>query len=255
MLEAILRDAERRADEARAQASHLRTLADSAPPVRGFAAAVAGDGRSVIAEIKRRSPSRGPLAPGLDGAAWAKRYEAGGATAVSVLTEPNHFDGSLDDLIEVVAAVDIPILRKDFLLDPAQLWESRAAGADAALLIVAVLGGEPLPEMIETAGEAGIDPLVEIHDQREAELAIGAGAALIGVNNRDLATFVTDLGVSERLAPLIQRPGVVTVAESGVSDPDGAQRMWELGYDAILVGEALITAADPEELLTELVGP
>ena len=255
MLEAILADAEPRAAEARQKARHLRTLAASAPPARGFAARLAAPGRSVIAEIKRRSPSRGSLAPGLVAAAQAKRYAAGGAAAISVLTEPDHFDGSLDDLIEVVATTDLPVLRKDFLLDPAQVWESRAAGADAVLLIVAVLGAERLAQMIGTSGDAALDALVEVHDEAEVDVALSAGAGLIGVNNRDLSTFNTDLSVSERLAKTIKGPGVVTVAESGVSDPDGAGRMWALGYDAILVGEALVTASDPEDLLDRLVAP
>ena len=253
MLEPILADARRRGDEAGAQAAHLRTLARAAPSARGFAARLGAAGNSVVAEIKRRSPSRGPLAPGLDAAAQARRYETGGAAAISVLTEPDHFDGSLDDLIEVVAATDLPVLRKDFLFDPAQVWESRAAGADAVLLIVALLGPQPLASMIETAGEAALDALVEVHDESEAEMALSAGARLIGVNNRDLSTFAVDPGVSERLSGTVKQPGVVAVAESGVSDPDGAKRMWALGYDAILVGEALVTAADPEKLLERLV--
>ncbi len=251
MLEQILADAERRAEEVRGRAADLRRLATTAPPTREFAAALAPP--SLIAEVKRRSPSRGELAPGLDAAAQAERYQAAGAAAVSVLTDSDHFDGSLDDLIDVVGAVDIPVLRKDFLLDPAQVWESRAAGADAILLIVGVLGREGLDVMLGEAQEAGIESLVEVHDRHEADLALGAGATLIGVNNRDLTSFVTDLGVAERLAPYVQGGGVVAVAESGVSDRPAAARMWALGYDAILVGEALVTSSDPELLLQELV--
>ena len=253
MLEPILGDATARADEARSQAEHLRMLAASAPEPRGFVRAL-GD-RSLIAEIKRRSPSRGPLAPGLDAAAQSKRYESGGAAAISVLTEPYHFDGALDDLIAVVQAVEVPVLRKDFLLDPAQVWESRAAGADAVLLIVAVLADDRLTLMIEAAAEAGLDALVEVHDEAETERALGAGATLLGVNNRDLTTFDTDLSVAARLAPMLERTGLVTVAESGVSNPAAARQMWELGYDALLVGEALVTASEPERLITELRGP
>jgi indole-3-glycerol phosphate synthase len=252
MLDAILTDANARAAAARADAGRLRTLADAAPEPRGFTDTLARSGRSVIAEIKRRSPSRGSLAPNLAAAEQAERYEAGGAAAVSVLTEPGHFDGSLDDLIEVSRAVDLPVLRKDFLLDPAQVLESRAAGADAVLLIVAVLGADRLRLMHDAAGAAGVDALVEVHDEAEAEAAAEIGATLIGVNNRDLATFAVDLGVAERLAPIVQRRGVVTVAESGVSDPGGAGRMWSLGYDAILVGEALVTSGDAERLVKDL---
>lgn len=254
MLDAIIADAEARAALARADAGHLRTLASAAPAPRGFAAALAKPGPAVIAEIKRRSPSRGALAPGLDAAAQAKKYGAGGAAAVSVLTEPNHFDGSLDDLIDVARTVDLPVLRKDFLLDPAQVWEARAAGADAVLLIVAVLGTERLDVMHRAAHAAGVDALVEVHDEAEAEAAAAAGATLIGVNNRDLTSFRVDLGVAERLAPIVQQPGVVTIAESGVSDPDAAGRMWSLGYDAILVGEALVISDDAERLVRDLIG-
>jgi len=253
MLEQILADAKRRAGEAQGQLAELRTLAATAPPAREFAAALSPP--AVIAEVKRRSPSRGALAPGLDAVAQAKRYQAAGAAAVSVLTDPDHFDGSLDDLIGVVGAVDIPVLRKDFLLDRAQVWESRAAGADAILLIVAVLGRDGLDVMLGEAQEAGIESLVEIHDRHEADLARGAGATLIGVNNRDLTSFVTDLGVAESLAAVVQRDGVVAVAESGVSDRPAAASMWALGYDAILVGEALVTSSDPELLLQALVNP
>lgn len=255
MLEAILADARDRAAVARADADHLRTLADAAPPPRGFAAALARPGRSVIAEIKRRSPSRGALAPGLDATEQARRYAAGGAAAVSVLTEPRHFDGSLDDLIDVTGAVGLPVLRKDFLLDESQIWESRAAGADAVLLIVAVLGADRLGALHAAAEAAGVDALVEVHDEAEAEAAIDVGATLIGVNNRDLTTFEVDLGVAERLAPLLRPCGAVIVAESGVSDPAGAGLMWSLGYDAILVGEALVTSEDAERLVRDLVSP
>lgn len=253
MLEQIIADAGRRAAAARAQSDELRTLAELAPPPRGFALALGGPRRALIAEIKRKSPSRGALAPGLDAPAQAKRYQAAGAAAVSVLTDPDHFDGSLDDLISVSAAVDVPVLRKDFLLDPAQVWESRAAGADAVLLIAAVLGPDDLPIMLDATSAAGLDPLVEVHDEEEAHIALDSGAAVIGVNNRDLRTFETDLGVAERLARLVQRVGVVSVAESGVSDPAGAARMWALDYDAILVGEALVTSQDPERLVETLV--
>ena len=253
MLDRILDDAMRRAEDAGSQAAELETLARLAPPPRGFSAALNGPGRSLIAEMKRRSPSRGPLAPGLDATAQAKRYEAAGAAAISVLTDPDHFDGSLDDLIAVSAAVGIPVLRKDFLLDPAQVWESRAAGADAVLLIVAVLGRGGIENMLEVANAAGIDALVEIHDAGEAHLALDSGATLIGVNNRDLKTFETDLEVADRLAHLVKGAGVVSVAESGVSDREAASRMWKLGYDAILVGEALVTADDPGELVKTLV--
>ena len=194
------------------------------------------------------------LAAGLDAVAQAGIYADAGAAAVSVLTEPFHFDGSLDDLIAVKGAVAVPVLRKDFLLEPAQLFEARAAGADAALLIVAVLGADVLGRMIAAAAAAGIDALVEVHDLDEAAIARAAGATLIGVNNRDLETFSTDLGVAEALAPTVQGEGIVTVAESGIHTPDDAKRMSDAGYDAILVGEALVVAEDPALELSRLVG-
>ncbi len=164
------------------------------------AAVTAARDRGDRAEIKRRSPSRGPLAPDLDPAVLATAYEAGGAAAISVLTEPEFFAGSTADLQAAAASVTIPVLRKDFVLHPAQVWESRAIGADAVLLIVAVLDDETLSHLIATAGEAGIETLVEIHDEAEATRALAAGARVIGVNARKLATFEVDLKVAERLA-------------------------------------------------------
>ncbi len=254
MLDQILSDARVRSDRACAESAALIEAAERSTPARGFAADLARPGLSVIAEVKRRSPSRGVLAAGLDAVAQARIYEDAGAAAVSVLTEPFHFDGSLDDLVAVKGAVDIPALRKDFLLDPAQVFEARAAGADAALLIVAALGADVLGRMIAAAAAAGIDALVEVHDRDEAVIARAAGATLIGVNNRDLETFSTDLGVAEALASTVQGEGIVTVAESGIHTPDDAKRMSDAGYDAILVGEALVVAEDPALELSRLVG-
>ena len=228
----------------------LRAEARDLPQPRDFAAALGDPGLQVIAEIKRRSPSAGPLAPELDPASQARAYVAGGAAAISVLTEPDFFAGSLDDLAVVRRVVAVPLLRKDFTLDPRQIWEARLAGADAVLLIVAAVGNR-LGELLASAAEAGVAALVEVHADEEVALAIGAGAAIVGVNNRDLTTFQTDLGVAERAAPLLPEE-VVTVAESGVSDPAAAQRMAAAGYDAILVGEALVRSAEPAQLLASL---
>lgn len=254
MLDQILSDARLRSETAAAQSGALVEAAARSKPARGFTEALARPGLSVIAEVKRRSPSRGVLAAGLDAVAQARIYEDAGATAVSVLTEPLHFDGSLDDLVAVQDAVAVPVLRKDFVLDPAQVFEARAAGADAVLLIVAALGADLLGRMIVAAAEVGIDALVEVHDREEAATAHAAGATLIGVNNRDLETFVTDLGVAEALASTVQANGIVTVAESGIRTPDDAGRMRSAGYDAILVGEALVVADDPAASLASLVG-
>ncbi len=254
MLDRILDDARERGDEVVGCAPRFRRVAAGVAPPRPFAAALDGSELSIVAEVKRRSPSRGVLASGLDAVAQARIYAEAGATGISILTEPRHFDGSLDDLAAVRAVTTIPLLRKDFLVEPAQVWEARAYGADAVLLIVAVLGHTGLDGMMEAARDAGVDALVEVHDEREAEIAVAAGAELIGVNNRDLTTFATDLAVAERLASIVQSGGATTIAESGIRARGDAARMEAAGYDAILVGEALVTAADPARDLAELAG-
>jgi indole-3-glycerol phosphate synthase len=218
-----------------------------------LADALTGPGLGVIAEIKRRSPSRGLINPDVDPSAQARAYVAGGADAISVLTEPEFFDGSMADLEAVRAAVEVPVLRKDFTMAPAQIWEARAGGADAILLIVAALEQRALEELVGVAQDVGVDAIVETHDAQEVERALSAGARIVGVNNRDLTTFVTDLAVAESLAGSL--PGdVVTIAESGVSDSAGAARMASAGYDAILVGEALVRSGDPARLVSDLKG-
>jgi len=168
-----------------------------------------------------------------------------------VLTEPDFFSGSLDDLRQVRSTVALPVLRKDFVLDPVQVWEARAAGADAVLLIVAVLGEKRLRRCLETVEEAKLEALVEVHSSDEAVIAVRSGARIVGVNNRDLATFVTDIAVSERIRPLLG-DDVVTVAESGIDGPVAAARMRAAAYDAVLVGEALVLASDPALLIGDL---
>ncbi len=204
----------------------------------------------MIAEIKRKSPAKGNLAPIADPVLLASRYVAAGASAFSVLTDGQDFGGSLEDLQQIAKAFpEMPILRKDFIVDVKQIKETVRAGASAILLIVAVLG-EKLPEMIASAIAYGLDPLVEVHDRKELEMALAAGAEIIGVNNRNLATFQIDLAVAEELATHIP-PTLIRIAESGVRTATDAQRMRRAGYDAILVGEALVTASDPKELLEE----
>ncbi len=254
MLDQILNDARSRADDLMGCGPMYRKASATLQPVQPFTAALRGDGLSIIAEVKRRSPSRGVLAAGLDAVSQARIYESAGADAISVLTEPVHFDGSLDDLAEIRDAVSIPVLRKDFLLQPAQVWEARAFGADAVLLIVAILGRDGLSLMMDAAVDAGVDALVEVHNDHEAEVALDTGATLIGVNNRDLTTFETDLAVAEKIADVITRPGITTVAESGIRVSEDAGRMSSAGYDAILVGEALVVSPDPEETLKRLIG-
>jgi len=232
----------------------LRRTALDAPPPRDFAGALRrADGRvAVISEIKRRSPSKGLLAPDLDQATTAKAYEAGGAAALSVLTDGPFFGGAVADLVAAREATELPVLRKDFTIDEIQVFEARAIGADAVLLIVAALPDDALlAELHEAATALGLAVVVEAHDEHEIERALAAGAAIVGINNRNLATFAEDLGVGERLAALLP-PSVVGVAESAVRAPEDASRLGAVGFDAVLVGEALVRADDPTALVRDL---
>ena len=226
--------------------------AAAAAPVRPFRAALTGDdGLSVIAEIKRRSPSKGDLAIDLDPATAAKSYEGAGAACISVLTDAEFFGGSPEDLRAAREACSLPVLRKDFTVTAEDVFATRGMGADAVLLIVAALGDAELREFIDAARVAGLDALVEVHDEAELERALAVGADLIGVNQRDLVTFEVDTRRAERVAGAIP-DGVVKVAESGVSTGDDAKRLRDAGYDAILVGESLVTAPDVAAKLREL---
>jgi indole-3-glycerol phosphate synthase len=227
-------------------------LARAAPPVRGFESALRRhDGMAVIAEIKRASPSKGPLAPDLDPQRLARSYESGGATALSVLTDFEFFSGSSSDLAEARAATAVPVLRKDFTVAPADVLDARIMGADAVLLIAAALSGEELPELLALATSVGLDALVEVHDEAEAERAMAAGANLIGVNQRDLVTFEVDTDRAERVGRALS--GQVTrVAESGIRGGDDVRRLAAAGFDAILVGESLVTSSDPSEAVRRL---
>jgi indole-3-glycerol phosphate synthase len=201
--------------------------------------------------MKRRSPSKGPLCLDIDPAELARIYERSGAFAISVLTEADHFGGSTEDLALVRSAVDLPVLCKDFVSDPYQLWQARAAGADLVLLIVALLGKET-SAYVRWARAAGLEPLVEVHGSDELDIAVGADARLLGINNRDLKTFTVDLGVTERLLPRV--PGDVSVvSESGFKTPGEMDRLSRTGVKAFLVGEALVTAPDPGVALRQLV--
>lgn len=247
---------QRRLDVVAARRQHplatVEAALATASPTRGFRQALARPGLQVIAEIKRRSPSMGTLNADADPADMAERYQAGGAAALSVLTEPHYFSGALDDLVAARGACDLPVLRKDFVVDPYQLAEARAAGADAALLIVAVLG-ETLGEFLDAAKSYGLDALVEVHDEAELEIATAAGSDIIGVNNRNLSTLVIDLAVSKRLRRLMP-PGIVAVAESGLEEVADFTRMHHAGYDAVLVGTALMRSGDPTTRLKALLG-
>ena len=222
----------------------LREAARHAGPARGFAAALSGaDGVAVIAEIKRRSPSKGDLDPSLDPATVAADYERGGAACMSVLTDEAFFGGSGADLRAARAACALPVLRKDFTVSAADVYDARAMGADAVLLIVAALSTEELPELHALARSLGMDALVEVHDEAELGRALGVGATLIGVNQRDLVTFAVDTERALRLAGAIPS-GVIRVAESGIDGPASAARLADAGYHAVLVGETLMRSPD-----------
>jgi indole-3-glycerol phosphate synthase len=215
-------------------------------------------GLSVVAEIKRASPSRGRFPVEIDPARVAAEYLAGGASALSVLTDAHFFQGSLDDLSDAatvahLAASPAPVLRKDFVVDEYQLHEALAFGADAILLIVAALDQGTLEDLLAVTRRLGLDALVEVHDEAEMERAVAAGAGVIGINNRDLRTFHVDLGVTERLAPLAP-PDAVLVGESGIFTAEDAGRLAAAGVDAILVGESLIVSADRSGAVRALAG-
>ncbi len=212
-----------------------------------------GNGPGIIAEIKRASPSKGWIRRDLDAAKTAKEYAAGGACAVSVLTESRMFGGSLADLSAASAACgDVPALRKDFLVDEYMLAESRAHGADLVLLLVSVLRGET-GRMVRLASEYGLEALVEVRDRSEMDVAVEAGATIIGINNRDLATLCVDLSTSERLLPLMPK-NAIKVVESGISSPSEIRRFHDLGADAFLVGEALVRSGNFSEAVRNLGG-
>jgi indole-3-glycerol phosphate synthase len=224
-------------------------------PTRGFRRALLarGEGPRVIAELKRSSPSKGEIRPDFDPVAIARAYQAGGAAALSVLTDERFFGGSLAVLEQVRAASRLPLLRKDFVLDAYQIDEARVAGADAVLLIVAALAPAEVARLREHAVGLGLDVLVEVHDEAELDVAKGAGADLIGINNRDLRTFETDLGVTERLAKRVPE-GALVVAESGIHARADLARLERAGAAAFLVGESLMRQPDPGLALRRLLG-
>lgn len=226
----------------------------SAPAVRGFRAAlqaVAAGELAVISEVKRASPSRGPLRPDLDPVALARSYRDGGAVCLSVLTDVEFFAGSPDDLRMARAASGLPVLRKDFTVSPLDVLDARMMGADAVLLIVAALDDGELADLYALARDVGLDALVEVHDEAELERALAVGADLVGVNQRDLVTFEVDVDRAVRLAEAMP-DDVVAVAESGVGGPADAARLAEAGYHAVLVGEALVRHNDPAAAVAAL---
>lgn len=259
ILDEIAAHKRREGAEARARQplAAVERAAWAMPPPRPFREALLAGGNgpypAVIAEIKRHSPAKGALRADADPAALAATYAGAGAAALSVLTDARYFHGSLADLQAARAAVPVPVLRKDFLLDPYDVFAARAAGADSVLLIVAILAQDALTGLLTLARDLGMEPLVEVHTAAEMARAADAGAAIIGINNRDLHTFTVDLGTTERLAPLAP-PDAVLVGLSGIATPDDARRMAAAGARAVLVGEALVTAPDPAARLRALRG-
>jgi indole-3-glycerol phosphate synthase len=230
----------------------LQERAQPARPAGRGLAALSGPGVGVIAEVKRRSPSKGALADIPDPAALAAAYAAGGASAISVLTEQRRFGGTLADLDAVRAAVQVPVLRKDFVVTPYQVWEARAHGADLVLLIVAALEQPLLVDLRQLIEELGMTALVEVHDEEEAERAVAAGASLVGVNARNLHTLEVDRSTFGRIRPRLS-PELAVVAESGVRGPEDVQGYAAGGAAAVLVGESAVVGADPRAAVAALV--
>ncbi|MDR3569564.1 MAG: indole-3-glycerol phosphate synthase TrpC [Syntrophobacteraceae bacterium] len=236
--------------------SFLRREAEKSSGRRGFADRLAmrgPHGMNIIAEVKRASPSKGKIRDDVDPARFARMYEAGGAAAVSVLTDRDYFCGSAEDLQKVRAASAIPALRKDFIISTYQVYESAVMGADAILLIVRALSPELLRELLSLSSDIGLDALVETHDEQEFDIAAKAGARVIGVNNRDLSTFQTDISTSIRIAGKAA-PGQVLVAESGIHTRADIERLLEAGIGNFLIGESLMRSEDPVGLLAALHG-
>jgi len=210
---------------------------------RDFALALSGDHTRLIAEVKRSSPSKGLLCPDFNPVELAKSYARAGAAAISVLTEANYFDGSIDHLAAIRDEVHLPILRKDFIFDPYQVYESSAYGADALLLIVAILSQEQLEELLALSHSLGLSCLVEAHNESEVERALLTQANIIGINNRDLTTFATDINTTHRLLPLVPQ-SLIVVSESAIGNRTDVENLKRWGVNAILVGEALVTTGD-----------
>ena len=230
-----------------------RMIETARPPLDFSGALRRPDSVSLIAECKRRSPGAGDIRPDLEPLRLTRGYEASGASALSVLTDERFFGGSLEDLRTVSRGVGIPVLRKDFTLASEHILEARAAGADAVLLIVRILDDGALRSLITAAHALGMAALVEVHDEHELERALGAGATIVGINNRDLSTFTTDLGTTARLLESLPT-SVTVVSESGIRTRADVERLGEIGVDAILVGEALLAATDPSAAAAELSG-
>jgi indole-3-glycerol phosphate synthase len=252
-LEAILQTTRERVAALRSRTRELERQAANAPAPRPFDRATSGPDVGVIAEVKRRSPSAGAIREDLDPVEHARAYAQGGAVAISVLTDEAHFGGSLDDLARVAAAVAVPVLRKDFILDELQLYEARAAGASAVLLIVRALTPARVRALATAARAQGLGVLVEVHTDAELAVAVAAEPTAVGVNSRDLATFAVDLAEAERLVARVPR-GVPAIAESGITTRADVERMAAAGADLVLVGTSVARTADPGAAVRELTG-
>ncbi|MEO7085854.1 MAG: indole-3-glycerol phosphate synthase TrpC [Gemmatimonadaceae bacterium] len=249
----IVAEAYERAAALKSAEATLTAAAERAQPPRSLAAALRRPDVAVIAEVKRRSPSKGWINANISAVAQAAAYEQGGASAISVLTEPVHFGGSVEDLVSVLQSVSIPVLKKDFHVDPIQLLEAKALGASAALLIARALSPDALVQMTDAARALGLEVLVEIRDEIELERALAVNAEIIGINNRNLETLVIDRGTSERLVSVIPA-SIVVVAESGVSGRDDVIRVAKSGANAVLVGSSISAANDPVAATRDLTG-
>lgn len=254
ILDDIVRD--KRADLAdtkkRVSVDALRQRPLFSEPRRGFGRAIAAGGRAIVAEVKKASPSKGVIRPDFDPIAIARSYAAFGARAISVLTEEHYFQGHLDYMVQIRGSVDVPLLRKDFMVDAYQLYEARACGADAVLLIVAILSDVQLRELLFLAEELNLSALVEVHTEDELERAVQTGASIVGINNRDLRTFRTSLETTEQLVPLVP-PTAQVIAESGIDGIADIERLEKIGVQAFLIGETLMREADPGAKLAELL--
>jgi len=233
----------------------LRRVASEQSPPLDFASALVGDRIQLIAEVKKASPSKGVIQPDFNPVEIAQTYASNGASAISVLTEGRYFQGSLDHLRDIRNALGnkgLPLLRKDFLYDPYQIYESRAYGADSLLLIVAILTPEKLEELLRLSHELNMSCLVEVHNEAELEIALSSQARIIGINNRDLGSFTVDITTTKRLRPLIPA-GRIVVSESGIKDSSDMQKMRQWGVDAVLIGESLMSAPDIAAKMKELL--
>jgi indole-3-glycerol phosphate synthase len=241
---------ERRRREAPVEALRDRSLFHVPP--RGFARSLTGDQRRIIAEVKKASPSKGLIRGDFNPLAIAEDYAAHGASAISVLTEERFFQGSLQYLAEIHGAVKAPLLRKDFTLDPYQIFEAKSYGADAVLLIAAMLDAQLMGDLRAQASAIGLDAIIEVHTEKELAAAVEAGAQVIGLNNRDLKTFAVDMSTTERLAPMIPR-GIPAVCESGIDSLEQIRRIEKCGIRVFLIGESLMRAPEPGKKLAELL--